>query len=109
MIGDEANLLGILFFNCGEETMRERLLKRGQTSGRVDDNEAVIVKRFNTYAKQTFPVIQHFEKTGRVYDVSKNWKNDRIKKPYFVHFLQKSLKTRKIVHSAKMKIVFDEI
>ena len=71
VVGEEADVLGILFFNCSEETMRQRLLKRGETSGRVDDNEAVILKRFNTYTKQTFPVIENYKKTGNVYDVSK--------------------------------------
>ena len=31
-----------LFFDCPEETMRSRLLKRGETSGRSDDNEESI-------------------------------------------------------------------
>ena len=70
VVGDEADVQGILFFNCGEETMRARLLKRGETSGRVDDNEAVIMKRFNTYQTQTFPVIEAYKTNGNVYEVT---------------------------------------
>jgi adenylate kinase family enzyme len=35
-----------LFYNVPEEAAKERLLKRGQTSGRVDDNEETIHNRF---------------------------------------------------------------
>ncbi len=31
----------ILFCDCSQETMKARLMKRGETSGRVDDNEEV--------------------------------------------------------------------
>ena len=31
------------------QTMEERILRRGQTSGRVDDNREAIKKRFRTY------------------------------------------------------------
>ena len=43
-----------------------RLLERGKTSGRVDDNIEAIIKRFNTYSKQTKPVINYFEAVGRL-------------------------------------------
>jgi hypothetical protein len=35
-----------LFYNIAEEAARERLLQRGKTSGRVDDNEETIRNRF---------------------------------------------------------------
>ena len=36
----------VLFFTTTEEEMLKRLLERGKTSGREDDNEASIKKRF---------------------------------------------------------------
>jgi adenylate kinase family enzyme len=39
----------ILYFTCSEETLQKRLLKRGETSGRSDDNLESIKKRFNTF------------------------------------------------------------
>lgn len=36
----------ILFFDCSEDVMLERLTERGKTSGREDDNKESIVKRF---------------------------------------------------------------
>lgn len=50
--------------------MRERLLKRGETSGRADDNEATIVKRFKTFVEQSKPVVDNYKKKGKVHDIS---------------------------------------
>lgn len=36
----------VLFFSCTEEIMLERLMERGKTSGRDDDNKDSIMKRF---------------------------------------------------------------
>ena len=56
--------------------MTKRLLKRGETSGRVDDNEETIKKRLETYYKATEPVIAFYEKRGIVRKVQaqeKTW------------------------------------
>merc|ERR1711997_607732 len=39
----------ILYFDVSDATMTERLLNRGKSSGRVDDNEETIKKRLNTF------------------------------------------------------------
>jgi len=59
-----------LFFDCPEEVMQERLLNRGKTSGRADDNAESITKRFKTFVETSMPVVEHFEKEGRVVKVS---------------------------------------
>lgn len=43
-----------------------RLLKRGETSGRSDDNEETIKKRLDLYYKATEPVIAFYEGRGIV-------------------------------------------
>lgn len=50
----------------------KRLLKRGETSGRVDDNEETIKKRLETYYKATEPVIAFYKSRGIVRQVSRN-------------------------------------
>ena len=60
----------ILFFDCSEAVMRERLLERGKTSGRADDNESTIVKRFNTFVEQSKPVVDKYAAMGKVHDIS---------------------------------------
>lgn len=57
-------------FDVSEEVMRKRLLKRAETSNRVDDNEETIVKRFRTFNELTKPVIEHYKKENKVITVS---------------------------------------
>ena len=60
----------VLMFECTEEVMVERLQERGQTSGRVDDNEDTIRKRFRTFQQSTLPVIEHYQQLDKVKKVS---------------------------------------
>jgi UMP-CMP kinase len=66
VMGDYATVEFVLFFDCPESVMESRLLKRGETSGRTDDNLESIKKRFRTYIESTMPIIQHYEKQGKV-------------------------------------------
>ena len=60
----------VLFFDCPEDVMLSRLLKRGETSGRSDDNEESIKKRFKTFVETSMPVVDYFESHGKVVKVS---------------------------------------
>jgi len=55
-----------LFFDCPEDIMQERLMKRGETSGRSDDNMESIKKRFKTFVETSMPVVDYFKKEGKV-------------------------------------------
>ena len=59
-----------LFFDCPEDVMQKRLLNRGKTSGRSDDNEESIKKRFKTFVETSMPVVDYFEKEGKVVKIS---------------------------------------
>lgn len=48
----------------GREEMKRRLLGRAATSGRSDDNEETIMKRFATYEEETGPLLKHFKADG---------------------------------------------
>lgn len=56
----------LLYVDAKAETMTKRLLKRGETSGRSDDNEETIKKRLDLYYKATEPVIAFYESRGIV-------------------------------------------
>jgi UMP-CMP kinase len=56
----------VLFFDCPEEVMQKRLMERGKTSGRADDNEESIKKRFKVFEETSMPVVDYFDKQGRV-------------------------------------------
>ncbi|MBO5002302.1 MAG: adenylate kinase [Prevotella sp.] len=45
-----------------EEELMARLIKRGQESGRSDDNEETIKKRLDVYHSQTAPLIEWYKK-----------------------------------------------
>lgn len=47
-----------------EAELMKRLIKRGQESGRSDDNEETIKKRLYVYHNQTSPLIDWYEKEG---------------------------------------------
>ncbi|KAE8351393.1 adenylate kinase-domain-containing protein [Aspergillus coremiiformis] len=59
-----------LFLDCPEEVMEKRLLKRGETSGRDDDNAESIRKRFRTFVETSMPVVKAFEEQDKVVSVS---------------------------------------
>lgn len=50
--------------------MIERLLKRGETSGRSDDNMEVILKRLETHETITSPVIDYYRQRNLLKTVS---------------------------------------
>lgn len=50
--------------------MRQRLLKRGEASGRADDNAETILKRFHTFSQQSMPVVEWYEQEGRLKRIS---------------------------------------
>jgi UMP-CMP kinase len=59
----------VLFFDCPEAEMQRRLLERGKTSGRTDDNAESIQKRFKVFVETSMPVVDYFEADGRVVKV----------------------------------------
>lgn len=65
----EVNVIGCLFLSCEDDIVVERLLHRGETSGRVDDNRETIVKRLKVYHEETTPIIQHFENSNKCFTV----------------------------------------
>lgn len=47
-----------------EDELMDRLIKRGQISGRADDNEETIKKRLAVYHEQTAPLKDFYKKEG---------------------------------------------
>lgn len=48
-----------------EDELMDRLIKRGQISGRADDNEETIKKRLTVYHNQTSPLIDWYKAGGK--------------------------------------------
>ncbi|EFQ90693.1 hypothetical protein CFE70_008328 [Pyrenophora teres f. teres 0-1] len=81
-----------IFFDCSEASMEKRLLQRGETSGRADDNPESIRKRFRTFVETSMPVVTEFESQGRVVKVNAEMSPDEVYK-----HVQEKLKERGIV------------
>ncbi|THX13572.1 UMP-CMP kinase-like protein [Aureobasidium pullulans] len=81
-----------LFFECPEHVMEERLINRGKTSGRADDNEESIRKRFRTFVETSMPVVEYFDKDGRVVKVQAVQTPDEVYEHVKVGFTQRGIK-----------------
>lgn len=49
--------------------MLQRVLNRGRTSGRIDDNEEAFWRRWNGYLDDTLPVLEYLRGKGEVVEV----------------------------------------
>ena len=54
----------MLELDVPEDELMQRLIKRGQQSGRADDNEETIKKRLVVYHSQTQPLIEWYKQEG---------------------------------------------
>jgi len=77
-MGNYADTRLVLFFECPEEVMLQRLLNRGESSGRTDDNIESIKKRFVTFKEQTIPVVEYYQEKGIVAKINSNQGPDEV-------------------------------
>ena len=77
-MNDKINLPFILHLECSQEVMTDRLLQRGKTSGRSDDNIESIKKRFVTYENETKEIIKYYSELNKNYNVSAEVEPDQV-------------------------------
>lgn len=58
------SIAAMIELDVPEEELMTRLIKRGQLSGRSDDNEETIRKRLEVYRSQTAPLIEWYKADG---------------------------------------------
>ncbi len=56
----------VLLIDVPREELVRRILNRSRSEGRADDTPDVIARRFDVYAEQTQPVVEHYETLNRV-------------------------------------------
>ena len=61
-----------------EAELMTRLIKRGEDSGRADDNEETIKKRLQVYHQQTQPLIEWYKQEGLHYHINGHGTLERI-------------------------------
>ncbi|MBI9058876.1 adenylate kinase [Labilibaculum sp. DW002] len=69
MIKLNTSLNCLISLEVDEEVSVQRLLNRGKTSGRADDNEVVIRNRLKEYNDKTLPVLQFYKDKGIYFEV----------------------------------------
>ena len=75
--------------------MQERLINRGKTSGRADDNAESIKKRFKTFVETSMPVVEYFERQGKVVKILATGGPDEIYDQVKVNMSQRGFEIAK--------------
>ena len=85
-MNDFAVVKFLLFLDCPQNIMLDRLLERGKSSGRIDDNEESIRKRFRVYEDSTRPIINYFKSIDKVRTVDSNRSLEEVFADVTKHF-----------------------
>lgn len=72
------DVVAMIELDVPEDELMTRLLKRGQESGRADDNEETIKKRLVVYHSQTMPLVEWYKKEGLHHHIDGLGTLDRI-------------------------------
>ncbi|KAG8830933.1 hypothetical protein FRC17_004042 [Serendipita sp. 399] len=68
----------VLFFTTTEDVLLQRLLERGKTSGREDDNVESIKKRFRTFVETSMPVVDYYKQHNKVVEIDATKSIDEV-------------------------------
>ncbi|CAG7614443.1 adenylate kinase [Leucobacter soli] len=86
---DARALDAVVLLEADTDVVVERLLKRAEIEGRVDDTEAVIRHRQEVYAEQTKPLVELFETRGILVAVDGLGTVDEVSERIFTALEQK--------------------
>lgn len=71
LISMDTEVAGLLSLEVGDSEIVQRILKRGETSGRADDNdEATVRKRIAVYKSETTPVFDYYAEQGKSHTIN---------------------------------------
>jgi adenylate kinase len=70
---------GLISLEVDDEEIIQRILLRGQTSGRPDDNDETIIRnRIEVYKSETTPVADYYEAAGKTHHIKGTGSIDEI-------------------------------
>lgn len=79
MLEERGTEVGVMLdLEVPEDELMDRLIKRGQLSGRADDNEETIKKRLTVYHNQTAPLIDWYKQDGKYAHITGTGELDTI-------------------------------
>ena len=70
--GKDTSIVAVLNLVVEEDELIHRLLKRGEISGRSDDNLETIQSRLEVYRNQTEPLKAYYKKQGKLFTIKGN-------------------------------------
>lgn len=59
----------MISYSCPLDILEKRLIERGKSSGRADDNLETIKKRFQIFLDQSQPVIDYYKQAGKCTEI----------------------------------------
>lgn len=71
----------VLFLDCEEQTMIERITSRAEQHGenaRNDDNLDVLVKRFTVFRDQSMPIVKLYQERDKVRTINANQTSSQV-------------------------------
>ena len=68
--GANLRVAGVLCYDVDEAELSRRIVRRGSTSGRSDDQLHVLRQRFAVYREATLPVVDHYAAIGKLWRIN---------------------------------------
>ena len=84
-----ADVVAVVYFEVPDDVMKQRLL--GRNEGRADDNEETIAKRLETFNAETKPIIDTYEKEGKLIKIDATKSVDEVFTDVKNKFMEKKL------------------
>ncbi len=78
LFGDTCHILTVLFLECPREVCSSRIKLRGESSGRIDDNEESLNKRFRVFENETIPNIENLSKITEILRIKADKFQDEV-------------------------------
>lgn len=69
VFGQEAEIPGMLYFECPYDVLEKRILGRAKYTGRSDDNIESLKQRFDTFKTRTLPTVELFKSQNKCVEV----------------------------------------
>jgi adenylate kinase len=66
------SIIAVLNLVVDEVELLDRLIKRGEESGRTDDTPEIIQNRLEVYRNQTEPLKEFYKKKGKLFKIKGN-------------------------------------
>lgn len=72
--------LRAIFIDVDKDDLIARIKSRGESSGRADDDPAIVATRFEEYKEKTYPLKKYFEGKGVLIEINGNQSIETVHK-----------------------------